>query len=87
MQDDKARKSARLKIRERYRRSVGAVLGTAIRESPKNQSDVARDIGVSEDTMTDIVLGRRKVELGDIVLIARSLDTDPAVLVRRMLNW
>ena len=89
MQDDRTRKSAQRKIVERYRRTVGSVIGTAIRDSDKykTQGEVARAVGVSEDTMTAIVSGLRKVELGEIVVIAKALDIDPQVLVRRMLTW
>jgi len=37
--------------------------------------------------MTAIVSGLRKVELGEIVAVAKALDIDPQVLLRRMLNW
>ena len=87
MQDERTRKSAQRKLVERYRRTVGSVIGTSIRDSDKSQAEVAKDIGVSEDTMTAIVSGLRKVELGEIVAVAKALDIDPQVLLRRMLNW
>jgi transcriptional regulator with XRE-family HTH domain len=72
---------------ERWRKTVGAVIGTAIRDGDRKQLQVAKAVGMSENTLSEIVRGHRKTELGEIVLIARAINVDPLVLIRRMLNW
>ena len=85
--EEKARKAARRKVLQRWRKTVGAVIGTSIRDSDKKQAAVARATGMTEDMLSDIVQGHRKTELGEIVLIAKAINADPLVLVRRVLNW
>ena len=85
--EEKARKSAQRKVLQRWRKTVGAVIGTSIRDSDRKQVQVAQAIGMSENTLSEIVQGHRKTELGEIVLIAKAINTDPLVLMRRVLNW
>lgn len=85
--EEKVRKSAQRRMLERWRKTVGAVIGTAIRDSDRKQLQVAKAVGISENTLSEIVRGHRKTELGEIVLIARAINEDPVVLIRRMLNW
>jgi plasmid maintenance system antidote protein VapI len=75
------------KVQQRWRKTVGAVIGTAIRDSDRKQIQVAEAVGISENVLSEIVQGHRKTELGEIVLIAKAIDEDPLVLIRRMLNW
>jgi plasmid maintenance system antidote protein VapI len=85
--EEKARKSAQRKVLQRWRKTVGAVIGTSIRDSDRKQVQVALAIGMSENTLSEIVQGHRKTELGEIVLIAKAINADPLVLMRRVLNW
>ena len=85
--EEKTRKSAQRKVLQRWRKTVGAVIGTSIRDSDRKQVQVARAIGMSENTLSEIVQGHRKTELGEIVLIAKAIDADPLMLMRRVLNW
>ena len=85
--EERARKSARRKVLQRWRKSVGAVIGTSIKDSDRKQFQVASAVGISENTLSEIVQGHRKTELGEIVLLAKAIDEDPLVLIRRMLNW
>ena len=85
--EEKARKSAQRKVLHRWRKTVGAVIGTSIRDSDRKQVQVAQAIGMSENTLSEIVQGHRKTELGEIVLIAKAINADPLVLMRRVLNW
>ncbi len=85
--EEKVRKSAQRRVVERWRKTVGAVIGTAIRDSDRKQLEVAKAVGMSENTLSEIVRGHRKTELGEIVLIAKAIDEDPLALVRRVLNW
>jgi transcriptional regulator with XRE-family HTH domain len=87
MSDEKARKSAKMKYRERRRRSNGAVISAVIKDSPKTQAQVAEEIGVSKDTMSALVGGKRKIELSDIELIARAVGVEPKWLMTKMLDW
>lgn len=85
--EEKARKSARRKLLQRWRRTLGAVIGTSIRDSDRTQIQVAKAVGMSENILSEIVQGHRKTELGEIVAIAKAIGEDPLVLIRRMLNW
>ena len=85
--EEKARKAARRRILQRWRKTVGAVIGTSIRDCDRKQLQVARSVGMSENMLSEIVQGHRKTELGEIVLIAKAINEEPLVLVRRMLNW
>ena len=85
--EERARKSAQRKVLQRWRKSVGAVIGSSIRDSDRKQVQVARTVGMSENMLSEIVQGHRKTELGEIVLIAKAINVDPLVLIRRMLNW
>jgi hypothetical protein len=85
--EEQVRKSAQRKVLRRWRRTVGAVIGTSIRDSDRKQLQVAKAVWMSENMLSEIVQGHRKTELGEIVLIARAINEDPLVLIRRMLNW
>ncbi len=85
--EENARKSVQRKVLQRWRKTVGAVIGTSIKDSDRKQVDVAQSVGISENTLSEIVQGHRKTELGEIVLIARAINEDPLVLIRRMLSW
>jgi len=86
--DEKARKAAqRRRVLSKSRKTVASVLAIAIRDSELKQSEVARETGMTEDMLSDIVTGQRKTELGEIALIAKAISEDPLVLIRRMLNW
>jgi plasmid maintenance system antidote protein VapI len=85
--EERARKSAQRKVLQRWRKTVGAVIGSSIRDSDRKQVQVARAVGMSENMLSEIVQGHRKTEMGEIVLIAKAINVDPLVLIRRMLNW
>ena len=87
--DDKVRRAVqkRRALLAKSRKTMGAVIAIAIRDSDRKQAEVARDVGMSEDMLSDIVRGNRKTELGEIQLIAKAINEDPLVLIRRMLNW
>lgn len=72
---------------QRWRKTVGAVIAAAIRDSDRKQNQVAQAVGMSENVLSEIVQGHRKTELGEIVMIARAINEDPLVLIRRMLSW
>ena len=84
---DNTRRVSQGKALQRWRKTVGAVIGTAIRDSDRKQVEVAKAVGMSENVLSEIVQGHRKTEVGEIVLIAHAIDEDPIVLLRRMLSW
>ena len=84
---DNAGRVSQSKALQRWRKTVGAVIGTAIRDSDRKQVEVAKAVGMSENVLSEIVQGHRKTEVGEIVLIALAIDEDPVVLIRRMLSW
>ena len=65
---------------------MGAVLKAAITESGYKQIDVAARTGIHPVTLSEMVNGRRKLELGDIVTIAQAIKQDPRALVKWMLD-
>lgn len=75
------------KVLQRWRKTVGAVIGAAIKDSDRKQLEVAKAVGMSENVLSEIVQGHRRTELGEIVLIAKAINEDPLVLIRRMLSW
>ena len=75
------------RVLQRWRKTVGAVIAAAIRDSDRKQNEVAKAVGISENVLSEIVQGHRKTELGEIVMIAKALNEDPLILIRRMLNW
>ncbi len=85
--EEKARRSAQRRVLQRWRKTVGAVIGTSIKDSDRKQFEVAKAVGMSENTLSEIVQGHRKTELGEIVLIAKAINEEPLVLIRRMLGW
>lgn len=85
--EERARQSAQRKVLQRWRKTVGAVIGSSIRDSDRKQVQVARAVGMSENMLSEIVQGHRKTEMGEIVLIAKAINVEPLVLIRRMLNW
>jgi DNA-binding XRE family transcriptional regulator len=48
---------------------------------------LAEAIGVSEDTMGAIESGRRKIDVGELIEIAKTLDVHPMKLLQRILEW
>jgi plasmid maintenance system antidote protein VapI len=76
-----------VQVLQRWRKTVGAVIGAAIRDSDRKQIQVAKALGMSENVLSEIVQGHRKTELGEIILIAKAINEDPLVLIRRMLIW
>jgi transcriptional regulator with XRE-family HTH domain len=85
--EERVRKSVQRKVLERWRKTIGAVIGTSIRDSDRKQLQVAKAVGMTENMLSEIVRGHRKTELGEIVLIAKAINEDPLMLIRRMLNW
>jgi transcriptional regulator with XRE-family HTH domain len=73
--------------RERWNRAAAVVLAATRRDRDMNQDNLAEKLGVSRDVVANIEGGRRKIEVSDLIMIARVLDVDPQELLGRILRW
>lgn len=63
------------------------VLSATRRDSDVSQEALAERLGVSRDVVANIEAGRRKIEVSDLILIARALDVNATELFGRILRW
>lgn len=63
-----------IKIKER----IGQTIGTLLAEQNKKQKDLAKELGVTDNTISYIVAGKRAPNLAQITTIARffNVSTD-----------
>jgi transcriptional regulator with XRE-family HTH domain len=73
--------------RERWNRAVSVVLAATRRDKDVSQEDLADRLGVSRDVIANIEGGRRKIEVSDLIMIARALGVDPVELFGRVVRW
>ncbi len=73
--------------RERWNRAAAVVLSATRRDSDVSQEALAERLGVSRDVVANIEAGRRKIEVSDLILIARALDVNATELFGRILRW
>jgi transcriptional regulator with XRE-family HTH domain len=73
--------------RKRWRRAAAAVMAATRRDKDITQVEFGMRMGWSHDTVASIESGRRKIELGDLVMAAIALDEDPNTLIQRVLQW
>lgn len=66
---------------------MATVLRAAIADSDLQQTHIAELIGMNPATVSDIINGRRKTDVAEIVALAKVINTDPLALFRRYLNW
>jgi transcriptional regulator with XRE-family HTH domain len=84
------KKSAKSQLEEQrrtWRRAAGSVIAATRRDKDVTQVELGIRMGWSHDTVASIELGRRKIELGDLIMAAFALDEDPNVLIHRVLQW
>jgi len=72
---------------EEWRHTAGAVIAHTRDDMDVTQKVLAQAIGVSEDTMGAIESGRRKIDVGELIEIAKMLDVHPMKLLQRILEW
>ena len=72
---------------EEWRHTAGAVIAHTRDDVDVTQKTLAQAIGVSEDTMGAIESGRRKLDVGELIEIAKTLRVDPLRLLQRILEW
>jgi DNA-binding XRE family transcriptional regulator len=80
-------KSAARAQRERWRQAVAAVIAASRRDADVTQEELAKAIGWSRDKLAKVEVGQRRVEFGDIVMIANALDEKLETVIRRILAW
>lgn len=73
--------------RKRWRRAAAAVITASRRDKDLTQVQFAERMGWSHDTVASLETGRRKIELGDIIIAAIALDEEPNTLIQRVLQW
>lgn len=73
--------------RARLRKAVAAVIAATRRDRDFTQPELASRLGWSRDTLSKMEAGRRRVEFGDLVLIAHALGERTEVIIRRILAW
>jgi transcriptional regulator with XRE-family HTH domain len=73
--------------RKQWRRAAAAVIAATRRDKDMTQDQFASLMGWSHDTVANLESGRRKIELGDLVMAAIVLDEEPNTLIQRVLQW
>lgn len=73
--------------RERWNRAAAVVLAATRRDKDMSQEALADRLSVSRDVVANIEAGRRKIEVSDLIMIARALGVDPVDLFGRVLRW
>jgi hypothetical protein len=67
--------------------AVAAVVAATRRDHDVTQSVLGKRIAWSRDKLAKVESGKRRVEIGDIVLIASALGERPELVLRRILGW
>lgn len=62
-------------------RAVAEALGEAIAKSPKSQRAVARDVGISETTLSRLVNARRPIKVSILMRLGKVLGVQAGRLV------
>ena len=73
--------------RKRWRKAAAAVIAATRRDKDMTQDQFGRLMGWSHDTVANLESGRRKIELGDLIMAAIALDEEPNTLIQRVLQW
>jgi transcriptional regulator with XRE-family HTH domain len=68
------------------RRVIASTIASARREAQLSQRQLAEKLGVPNNWIQRIESLERKVDVAEFIAIARSLDTDPVVLLSRALK-
>lgn len=83
----KSGKSELQEQRKRWRRAAAAVIAATRRDKDMTQVQFAGRMGWSHDTVASLESGRRKIELGDLIMAAMALEEEPNTLIQRVLQW
>ena len=70
-----------------WRKAVGHVISRCRREKKLTQEELGAKIGRSRTWVAKAEIGMRKVEYGDLIVIARMLEIRLRVMLHRILTW
>lgn len=79
--------SALEKDRARWERVAGIVLAGTRRDLEVSQRELAHRLGWSRNMIANIETGRRSMNLGEFIIVARALNVGPEILLQRILRW
>jgi transcriptional regulator with XRE-family HTH domain len=80
-------KSALHAERQRWRTAVATVLAATRRDHDVTQPELAKRVGWSRDKLAKVESATRRVEFGDVILLANALGERPELVLRRILGW
>ena len=75
-----------MRIEPEQYRLVGACLAAARRRANLTQTEAAERLGRRQTFVSEIERGLRRVDVLEIVLISRALDTDPSHLFAEVMR-
>ena len=70
-----------------WRRAVAAVIAATRRDRDVTQAQLAARIGWSRDKLAKAEAGTRRIELGDVLMIAQALGERTERVISRILSW
>lgn len=87
VQEPKNTKSAKKREVQRWRRATASVISASRKDGDLTQGDIAAKLGLSRETVGNMEAGRRKIEVGDLIMTARAVGIEPETLLKRILSW
>ena len=75
-----------MRIEPEQYRTVGACFAAARRKANLTQTEAAERLGRRQTFVSEIERGLRRVDVLEIVLISRALDTDPSQLFAEVMR-
>ena len=79
--------SALEKERAHWEHVAGIVLAGTRRDLDVSQRELAHRLGWSRNMIANIETGRRSMNLGEFIIVARALNVGPEILFQRILRW
>ena len=85
--DKSGTKSAKAKQRQNWRKIAASVISAARRDHDLTQEQLAAKLGLTRETVGNMEAARRKIEVGDLVMVAQAIGVEPERLFRRILGY
>jgi transcriptional regulator with XRE-family HTH domain len=79
--------SDKLTYRSRLEKVIPVVLAGTRNDLDVSQKELAMRLGWTRSVVANLETGRRSTQLTDFILLAKALNIDPIVLLRRVLQW
>ena len=73
-------------VRSSDYKAIAAVLAKARRDAGITQRDLAKRVGVLPSIIAKIELGERRLDVFELVAIARAVSLDPHILLDKVLD-